>query len=87
MQKTAVSSAISGAFSLKERRFLKMILVFVDIGNNYHADYQYLSRNAKNKRFSALNDNLPANIGCIRGQNSLFVNFIRIYRRGVIYHA
>ena len=47
MQKTAVSSAISGAFSLKKRRFLKMILVFVDIVNNYHADYQRLSCNAK----------------------------------------
>ena len=64
MQKTAVSSAISGAFSLKKRRFLKMILVFVDIGNNYHADYQRLSCNAKNRRFSSTKDNVIANIGC-----------------------
>ena len=64
MQKTAVSSAISGAFSLKKRRFLKMILVFVDIENNYHADYQRLSCNAKNRRFSSTKDKVIANIGC-----------------------
>lgn len=64
MQKTAVSSAISGAFRLKKRRFLKMILVFVDIGNNYHTDYQRLSCNAKNRRFSSTKDKVIANIGC-----------------------
>ena len=87
MQKTAVSLARSGAFSLKKRRFLKLLRLFFSIKKVYRSDYQHLSYNAKIKRFSALNDNLPANIGCIRGQNSLFVNFIRIYRRGVIYHA
>jgi len=64
MQKTAVLSAISGAFSLKKRRFLKMILVFVDVENNYHTDYQPLSCNAKNRRFSSTKDNVIANIGC-----------------------
>ena len=64
MQKTAVSSARSGAFSLKKRRFLKMILVFVDIENNYHTDYQRLSCNAKNRRFSSTKDKVIANIGC-----------------------
>ena len=87
MQKTAVSSARSGAFSLKKRRFLKLLRLFFSIKKVYRSDYQHLSCNAKIKRFSALNDNLPANIGCIRGQNSPFVNFIRIYRRDVIYHA
>ena len=64
MQKTAVLSAISGAFSLKKRRFLKMILVFVDIENNYHTDYQPLLCNAKNRHFSSTKDNVIANIGC-----------------------
>lgn len=64
MQKTAVLSAISGTFRLKKRRFLKMILVFADIGNNYHADYQRLSCNAKNRRFSSTKDKVIANINC-----------------------
>ena len=81
MQKTAVSSAGSDAFSLKKRRFLKLLRLFFSIKKVYRSDYQHLSRNAKIKRFSALNDNLPANIGCIRGQNSLFVDFIHSIRK------
>ena len=76
MQKTAVSSARSGAFSLKKRRFLKLLRIFVSIKNVYLAYYQRFSCNAQNKRFSQLNDNPPANIGCMCGQNSIFVNFI-----------
>ena len=34
-----------------------------------------------------LKDNALENIGCICGQNKHFVEFIHIYRRGVIYHA
>ena len=41
----------------------------------------------KTSVFPATNDNAPANIGCTCGQNSLFVKFIRICRRGVIYHV
>ena len=66
MLKTSVSSARNVGMSLKKRRFLKLIPIFVGIKNTYHSDYQYLSRNAKNKRFSSTNDNSPANIGCIR---------------------
>ena len=87
MQKTAVSSARNVGISLKKRRFLKLILIVVDIKNSYYADYQYLLYNAKNKRFSVSKDNVLANIGCICGQNRHFVEFIHIYRRGVIYHV
>ena len=65
----------------KKRRFLKLLRLFFSIKKVYRSDYQHLSRNAKIKRFSALNDNLPANIGCIRGQNSLFVDFIHSIRK------
>ena len=87
MQKTAVSSARNVGISLKKRRFLKLILIVVDIKNSYYADYQCLLYNAKNKRFSVSKDNVLANIGCIYGQNRHFVEFIHIYRRGVIYHV
>jgi len=73
--------------SLKKRRFLKLILVFVGIKNIYYAYYQYFICNAENKRFLLSNGNTPANIGCMCGQNRLFVEFIHIYRRGVIYHV
>jgi len=77
--KTAFLAARSGSFNLKKRRFLKLIRIRVGIKIVYHTDYQYLSCNIKNKRFSASKGNVPANIGCIRGQDSCFVDFIRIY--------
>ena len=77
MQKRVVSSARSGGFRTKKRRFLKMIRVFVGIKILYPADYQRLSYNAKNKRFSAMKDKAPANIGCMCGQNRHFVEFIQ----------
>ena len=49
--------------------------------------YQYFICNAENKRFLSSNGNTPANIGCMCGQNRLFVEFIHIYRRGMIYHV
>jgi len=73
--KWAVSSARNADISLKNRRFLKMIRMFVFSKKVYCADYQYFVCNAKNRRFSASNDNTLANIGCIHGQNSLFVDF------------
>ena len=76
MLKRTVSSARNGGFRLKKRRFLKLIRIIVGVENVYCADYQRLLCNAKNKRFSSSNDNALANIGCIRGQKSLFVNFI-----------
>ena len=76
MLKRTVSSARNGGFRLKKRQFSKLIRIIVGIENVYCADYQQLLCNAKNKRFSSLNDNALANIGCIRGQNNLFVNFI-----------
>ena len=60
----------------KKRRFLKLIRIFVGIKNNYYSDYQHLSHNTKNKRFCQPKDNTSANIDCICGQNSLFVNFL-----------
>ncbi len=62
-----------------------MILVFANIKNIYYADYQYFLYNAKNKRFSPSKDNASANTVCFCSQDSLFVDFIHIYRRGVIY--
>ena len=76
MQKTAVSSPRSDGFSVKKRRFLKLIRIFVGIKKVYHLDFQSLSYNTKNKRFLPSNDNSPENIGCMYGQNSLFVKFI-----------
>ena len=76
MMKRAVLSARSGGFRLKKRRFLKLIRVFVGNKYIYHCDYQRLSCNAENKRFSSTNDNVPANIGCMYAYNSLFVNII-----------
>ena len=54
-----------------------MIRIFVGIKQVYFADYQRLLCNAKNKHFSSTNDHVPANIGCIYGQNSPFVEFVR----------
>ena len=65
MLKTTVLSVRNVGMSLKNRRFLQLILVFVGIKNAYCSDYQYLSSNAKNKRFLLPNDNAPANIGCM----------------------
>ena len=84
MLKTTVLSARNVGFSLKKRRFLKLIRIFASIKTVYPVDYQRFSCNAQNKRFSQLNDNTPANIGCMCGQNRLFVEFIHIYRRGMI---
>ena len=65
MLKTSVLSARNVGMSLKKRRFLKLIPIFVGIKKVYYFDYQCLSCNAKNKRFSLTNDNSPANIGCM----------------------
>ena len=85
MLKTMVSSARNGGFIFKKQRFLKMILVFANIKNIYYADYQHCLYNAKNKRFSLSKDNASANTVCFCSQDSLFVDFIHIYRMGVIY--
>ena len=71
-----VLSARSGSFSVKKRRFLKVIRIFAGIRKPYSTDYQYLLCNAENTRFSSPKDNVPANIACICSQNSLFVDFI-----------
>ena len=83
--KAAVSSARNVGMSLKKRRFLKLISLFVGIKKVYYSDYQCLSCNAKNKRFSPSKDNMLANTDCFCDHNSLFVDFIHIYRMGVIY--
>ena len=75
MLKRTVLSARSGGFTFKKRRFLKRIRIFVYLKIIYLADYQHLVYNAQNKRFSLSNDNAPANINCMYGQNSLFVDF------------
>ena len=54
MQKTAVSSPRSDGFSVKKRRFLKLIRIFVGIKKVYHLDCQPLLSNAKNKPNSML---------------------------------
>ena len=51
-QKATVLDAEKGGFIGKKRRFLKMIRIFVGIKIIYPADYQRLSCNAENKRFS-----------------------------------
>ena len=76
MLKTSVSSARNVGMSLKKRRFLKLIHILIGIKKNYHIDFQLLLSNAKNKRFSLTNDNSPTNIGCMYGQNSLFVDLM-----------
>ena len=76
MLKTTVSSARSSGFRLKKWRFLKLIRIVIGIKIFYLTDYQHLSYNAKNKRFSASNYNAPANIRYMCDRNSLFVNFI-----------
>ena len=63
--KTVLLDAEKGSFISKKRRFLKLIRVFVGNKYIYHCDYQRLSCNAKNKRFSSTNDNMPANIRCM----------------------
>ena len=65
MLKATVLSARNVGFSLKKRRFLKLILVFVGIKNIYYAYYQYFICNAENKRFLSSNGNTPANISCM----------------------
>ncbi len=65
MIKTVVSSARNVVIRLKKLRFLKLFFNFVGIKQGYNADYHHLVRNTKNKRFSAMNDNVPANIGCM----------------------
>ena len=60
---------------------MKRILIFVGIENVYCVDYLRLVCNAPKMRYSSPNDNVPANIGCIRGQNSLFVDFIHSIRK------
>ena len=82
-----VSSARNGGFIFKKQRFLKLIPISVHIKSIYYTDYQHLSCNAKNKRFSPSKDNASANTVCFCSQDSLFVDFIHIYRRGVIYHV
>ena len=74
--KTAVLSVRNGGFSLKKRRFLKLIFIFVGIKTVYHSDYQLLVCNAKNKRLSSTKDSVLSNIGCMCGQNRHFVKFI-----------
>ena len=74
--KTTVLSARSCSFILKKRQFLKLISIVVSIKTGYHFDYQLLACNAKNKRFLSSKDNVPVNIVCICGQNSLFVDII-----------
>ena len=76
MPKTTVSSARSSGFRLKKRRFLKVIRIVIGTKIFYITDYQHLSCNAKNKRFSAATYNAPANIRYMCDRNSLFVNFI-----------
>ena len=80
MQKATVLSARNAGFSVKKRRFLKLFRVFIGIKKAHHADYQRLSYNDKNQRFSWLKDNVSANIDCICSQNMLFVTFIRSIR-------
>ena len=87
MLKTLILQARNGGYSLKKRRFLKLIHLVVYIKTFYLSDNQCFLCNAKNKRFSSSKDNVPANIGYMCGQNSLFVKFIRVSRRGVVYHV
>ena len=65
MLKTRVPSVRTVGFSLKKRRFLKLVSIFVGIKNVYYTDYQYIVSNTENKRFSSTNDNTLANIGCM----------------------
>ena len=65
MLKTRVPSVRIVGFSLKKRRFLKLVSIFVGIKNVYYTDYQYIVSNTENKRFSSTNDNTLANIGCM----------------------
>ena len=65
MLKTRVPSVRTVDFSLKKRRFLKLVSIFVGIKNVYYTDYQYIVSNTENKRFSSTNDNTLANIGCM----------------------
>ena len=53
MLKTLILSVRNGGFSLKKRRFLKLIRLVVYIKTFYLSDNQYFLCNAKNKRFSS----------------------------------
>ena len=66
MLKRMSLSERNGGFSLKNWRFLKLIFLFIATKVFYLSGYQWLSCNARNNRFSASNDNAPANIACIR---------------------
>lgn len=80
MLKRAVLESKNVGISLKKQRFLKLIRVFVGIKTVYCLDYQRLLCNVKNKRFLTPKDNATANIGCMYGQNSCFVNFIHWHK-------
>ena len=51
MIKRTVLSVRNGGISIKKRRFLKLIRIFVDVKIVYLADYQCLLCNAKNRAF------------------------------------
>ena len=82
MLKTRVPSARIVGFSLKKRWFLKLVSIFIGIKIVYYTDYQCLSCNVKNRCFSSTNDNTLTNIGCMCGQNSLFVNLLSHLSQG-----
>ena len=65
MLKTAVLSVRNGEFRAKNRRFLKLIRIFIFIKKFYYIDCQRLVFNAKNKCFSPTKDNTSADIGCM----------------------
>lgn len=79
--KAVVFLARNEGIRLKKQRFLKLIRLILDIITFYLAYYQCLVCNAENKRFLSMNDNASANIGCMCGQNSLFVDIIHSIRR------
>ena len=81
MLKRAVLESRNVGISLKKRRFLKLICVFIGIKTVYCSDYQHLLCNVKNKRFLSSDDSTPANIGGMHAYNSLFVKFIHSIRK------
>ena len=62
---------------------MKLIRVFVGVKKVYCADCQHLLSNAENKRFLSPNGNVPSNIGCMHGQNSLFVEIFTVSGRAM----
>ena len=86
MLKTVVLSARNGSFSLKKQRFLKRIRIFVGIKKSITLIISVFYVMTKTSVF-CLKDNALENIDCICGQNKHFVEFIHIYRRGMIYHV